>query len=210
MRVACVPLCVAILYASALDAQEVRVIGFGAASVRHTSLGTAVSKATGVMGGGELSVRARAAGFMGRVVSGTLAGSGASSSGTVATAEARAQLGPRALAFEAGYALRGVGGPLGSTIYRYARAGATSIIDIGASGLSARLSGGVYLAGVGPGGATLTGREIVSALEYRIGRSPLALMLGYRAEVVVVTSGTTKRAEQVNGILFGGGFRFGH
>lgn len=95
-------------------------------------------------------------------------------------------------------------------MYSYVRAGVSSILDIGGTGLSARLSAGVYLAGQSASGATVSGHEIVTALEYRVRRTPFVVTLGYRAELFETAAGGRSQPESVTGIILGGGLQLGH
>jgi hypothetical protein len=190
---------------------ELRAVVYGLPSTRNVALdATTVGEATGTMTGGEVSLRGRTVGLVVRLVNGDLTATSGSTGGggTLTTGEALVQAGPRIVALEAGYARRAVGGTLGTTVYSFFRVGGTSALDIGGTGLSARLSAGVYLAGQGVPNTTVSGHEIIAALEYAVRRLPLVLTVGYRAEVFQSSSNGTDQPENVCGLIVGGGIRF--
>jgi len=192
---------------------ELRVVGYGMPARRDAALdaGTA-GAATATMGGAQLSLRGTGLGLSVGVVGGNFTAQTGSAGGTgkVAVAEARLQLGPRIVAVEGGYSRHVVNGLLGTTSYDYFSGGLASVIEIGGTGLTVRLSGAVYFAGQGVAGVTVSGHEIVSLLEYQFGSTPLVVNVGYRGELFTVTSGGPKMGDAVNGIVFGGGLKLGH
>jgi len=193
------------------QAIELRGVAFWMPAKRDVALDAATAGlSSGPLGGFELSVRGRWLGISADAIGGSLAAPAASgSTDRIARAEARVQVGPRLFSLEGGYVRRVVAGPLGATPYSCARAGAASLIEVGGTGLTARLAAGVYLAGQGVSGATVSGHEIVTSLEYRLARTPLVLTVGYRAELFTVTSGGTQRGETLDGIVLGGGIELG-
>ena len=192
---------------------EFRVVGFGMPAKRSAALdANTAGAATTTMGGGQLSLRGSWCGVAVGAVGGsfTAQSGSAGGGGKVAVAEARIQLGPRIVALEGGYSRHVVNGLLGTTSYSYFSGGAASLIDIGTTGLTVRLSGAVYFEGQGVTGVSVSGHEIVSLLEYQLGRTPLVVNVGYRGEIFTVTSGGVKMGDAVNGIVVGGGLKLGH
>ena len=186
-------------------------IVYGIPATRDASVSaTDVASGSGTMSGVEIALRRSWVGLAVRVMNGDLsASSGASGGGgKLTTGELRVQLGPRIASLDVGYGMRAAGGNLGTTAYSYVRAGGASIIDIGDTGLSTRVSIGVYVSGQGVANTTVSGQEIMTALEYRVRRSPFVITVGYRAEVFQTTFAGVVRAEQVSGVMVGAGVRF--
>ena len=187
---------------------ELSAIAYGVSATRDAILtATSVGSGSGTMTGGELSARFSWAGIMVRLVNGAVPTAG-SSAASLTTGEARLLLGARAASLDVGYAVRAVGGALGSTTYSYLRAGGSTILDLGGTGASARASAAVYFGGQGAANAEVSGQEITAALEYRIGGTPFVLTAGYRAEVFQTATLGVVRAEHLSGLLVGGGLRF--
>ena len=183
---------------------ELRATALGLSARRDAEVSpTAVGQGTGFLSGFEVSIRARFIGVAARVFHGN-APAGASS-GTITSGDVRAQVGPRLLAVEAGYARRAMEGSLGSTVYSHVRAGLTSIIDIGGTGVDARLGAAIYLAGQGVPGTTVSGHEVIALLEYRLRKLPLSLVGGYRGEVFQASTNGNDRAEHVGAVVVGAG-----
>jgi hypothetical protein len=193
--------------AAQTPAFEVRGVVFGLLGKRDAETSpTTLGQSTGTLTGGELSLRGRSIGVLVRLVNGDLSASGSGGiGGRLTTGEVRLQAGPRALAAEVGYGKRATGGTLGATVYSYLRAGVSSVLDIGGTGLTARISAAAYLKGQE---ASVSGHEVATALEYRLRRTPFVVTLGYRAEVFRATAGATERAEKVSGVVAGVGIRF--
>ena len=211
-RVAGVALVLAVVSGGAAQAQawEFGVIVYGIPTSRDASVSaTDVASGSGTMSGGELALRRSWVGASVRLVNGELSASSGPSGagGKLATGEFRVQIGPRVASLDVGYGMRAAGGNLGTTTYSYVRVGAATIIDVGDTGLAGRLSVGIYIAGQGVPNTTVSGQEIMSALEYRVRRSPFVITLGYRAEVFQTTLAGVVRAEQLSGIMVGAGIR---
>jgi hypothetical protein len=190
---------------------EMRAVVYGVPTSRDATLSpTSIGHSSGTMTGGEFSLRGSGIGLMIRLLNGTLSPSNSGGGGRLTTGEARVQLGSRLFAAEGGFARRALGGPIGTTVYTYVRAGATSIIDIGGTGLSARIAGAVYLAGQGVPNTKVSGHEVVTALEYAAHHLPFVGTIGYRSEVFEPSGGGLKDPERVSGLVVGIGLRLAH
>ena len=203
-------LCISATAAAQAPNTDISLRVYGISATRDATLSAVtVGSGSGTMTGGEFATRYAWAGLTLRLVNGDVAtASGAAGSGSsLTTAEVRVQLGARVASLDVGYAMRAVTGSLGTTTYSYLRAGASSILDVGATGVSGRLSLGMYFGGQGVPNTTVSGQEIVAALDYRV-RGPFFVTLGYRSEVFQATSAGQVRAEHVSGVLVGAGIRY--
>jgi hypothetical protein len=180
-------------------------------SQRSAQFAGAVGTGSGVMPGGEIQIRLRYVGLAGRLVGGAFsADSGSEAVGRVHAGDVRLLAGPRFLTADIGYGRRAFSGVFGDRSWPFVRLGVCSTLGIGATGMSAEFLI-AYYAGLGgdDGSGRGSGREAETRLVYAPGRLPVYAALGYRHERFTVSSTLETRPEEVSGIVFAAGVRFG-